>query len=268
MSKIYPNAIRYYGGKSKEIDHILAFFPPSSSYDTYCEPYGGGGSIIINKIPSKHEIYNDLDSEIVNFFRVLRDNKSEFLLALEHTPYSREEYDDAFIYDPNDSDIERARKTAIKAQISYGGVGGGFKAFERTVSAPRMFYRWIDGLHNIALRFRNVTIENMDGLKLMKKVDSKRTLFYLDPHYWESRDVYNHNMTKEQHIELLDYAIACDSMIVISGQHSELYDDKLKDWKCIDKVVSNSSFKKKSKRVDTLWVKPNITVCNGFGLFD
>jgi len=266
MSKLYPNAIRYQGGKSKQLDFIFDCFPARTDYNCFVDLFGGGGSVILNAIPTKRDIYNDINEDIVNFFRVLREDGKKLLEALRLTPYSRTEYDDAFIYDPNDDNVEMARKTAIKAQFAYGGQGGGFKAYEREVNITKMYSNWIDGLTFVIERFRNITIENMDALKLLKKIDSKTTLVYIDPPYLGSDD-YEHNYTNKQHEKLLKEIVKCNSMVIISGVPSTLYDKYLFDWVKIDKPISNSSFKSKSKRVDTLWIKPNIKACNRFGLF-
>lgn len=266
MSKNYPSAIRYKGSKSKQLDFIYDCFPPRVDYDCFVDLFGGGGSVILNATPTKKNIYNDIDEEIVNFFRVLREHKEDFLELLRLTPYSRVEYEDSFIYDPNDDDIEKARKTAIKAQFSYGGKGGGFKAYEKEVSITEMYANWIDGLAFVINRFNNITIESMDALKLLKKMDSKKTMIYIDPPYLGC-DNYEHNYTKEQHVKLLKEIVKCDSMVVISGVPSALYDEYLHDWIKIDKPVNNSSFKKNSTRLDVLWIKPNIRICNHFGLF-
>ena len=266
MSKLYPNAIRYKGSKSKQLDFIYDCFPSRTEYDTFVDLFGGGSSVILNATPTKRDIYNDINEEIVNFFRVLRTEGEKLMELLRLTPYSRTEYDEAFIYDPNDEDIERARKTAIKAQFGYGGTGGGFKAYEREVSITKMYSNWIDGLEFVINRFRNITIENMDAMKLLKKVDSKRTLAYIDPPYLGPDD-YEYNYSEEKHIKMLKQIKECDSMIIVSGVPSKLYDAYLSDWVKIDRPVYNSSFRRASKRVDVLWVKPNITNCNRFGLF-
>ena len=228
MSKNHPNAIRYHGSKSKQLDFIYDCFPPSKDYDCFIDLFGGGGSVILNSSPTKKDIYNDIDEEIVNFFSVLRTDGEKLMEALRLTPYSRTEYDDAFIYDADDDDIEKARKTSIKAQFSYGGKGGGFKAFEREVNITKMYANWIDGLAFVIDRFKSITIENMDAMKLLKKVDSKSTLAYIDPPYLGADD-YEYNYTEEQHIKLLKYIVDCESMIIISGVPSSLYDEYLQD---------------------------------------
>jgi len=243
--EVMPNPIRYKGGKSKQLDFIYDCFPPRTDYDSFVDLFGGGGSVILNASPTKRDIYNDINEEIVNFFRVLRENGDELIAALKLTPYSRTEYDEAFIFDPNDDSVEMARKTAIKAQFGYGGKGGGFKAWEREVSITKMYNNWIDNLDFVINRFKNITIENMDALKLLKKIDSKRTLVYIDPPYLGSDD-YEHNYSEENHIKLLKNIVECDSMVIVSGIPSALYDEYLYNWIKIDKSVNNSCFQSKS----------------------
>src|SRR5438046_8190266 len=80
-------AFGYYGGKFSHLDFILPHLP--NHYTHYCEPFGGSGAILINRDPAVIETYNDLDSEVVNFFRCLRDKHEELIRAISLTPFSR-----------------------------------------------------------------------------------------------------------------------------------------------------------------------------------
>src|SRR5574343_303278 len=99
-------ALRYFGGKFRLAPWIISQFPP---HTVYVEPFGGGGSVLLRKLPAYHEVYNDLDGDVVNFFRVLREQPDELLRAIDLTPYSREEQRQAFDANDEPSSLDRAR---------------------------------------------------------------------------------------------------------------------------------------------------------------
>ena len=82
-------AFGYYGGKFSHLDFILPLLP--THYQHYCEPFGGSAAVLINRPPAPVETYNDLDSEVANFFRVLRDDSDALIRRIALTPFSREE---------------------------------------------------------------------------------------------------------------------------------------------------------------------------------
>src|SRR5665213_893385 len=82
-------AFGWYGGKFSHLDWLLPLLPKCHHY---CEPFAGSGAVLINKEPSSVETYNDIDGEVVNFFKTLRDKNEELIKAISLTPFSREEY--------------------------------------------------------------------------------------------------------------------------------------------------------------------------------
>jgi DNA adenine methylase len=126
-------ALRYHGGKWLLAPWIISHFP---KHHIYVEPFGGGASILLRKQRSYAEIYNDLDGEVVNLFRMLRDHGDEVKRLVSLTPFSRSEFVDA--YEPTDDDLEQARRTLVKSFMGFGSAavtqhtatlpGAGFKA--------------------------------------------------------------------------------------------------------------------------------------------
>ncbi len=102
--------LRFHGGKFRIRDWILSFFPP---HEVFVEPFGGGASIILSKQPARFEVYNDLDSEVINFFRILREQRDELIEMIQLTPWSREEQQAAF--EPVGDPLERARRLYVRA---------------------------------------------------------------------------------------------------------------------------------------------------------
>ncbi len=107
-------AFGWYGGKYSHLDWLLPLLPYTTHY---CEPFGGSAAVLINRKPSPVETYNDIDREVVNFFRMLRDKQDELLQAIALTPFSREELRIAS-EDPLDglTDLERARRFFVRAR--------------------------------------------------------------------------------------------------------------------------------------------------------
>ena len=115
MSEKPRPIIRYHGGKHKLADWIVSYFPEHSCY---VEPFGGAASVLLRKPVSHAEVYNDLDSEIVNLFRVVRDNGDRLKELLYLTPFARDEFISS--YDPADCPIEQARRTVVRAFQGFG----------------------------------------------------------------------------------------------------------------------------------------------------
>lgn len=108
-SKVTRPILRYHGGKWKLAPWIIANMPPHRGY---IEPFGGGASVLLRKARSYAEVYNDLDGEVVNVFRVVRDRGEDILRALRLTPFAREEFIEA--WEPSTDNVEQCRRTIIR----------------------------------------------------------------------------------------------------------------------------------------------------------
>src|SRR5690606_23762221 len=107
--------VRYHGGKWKLAPWILEHFPP---HRCYTESFGGGGSVLLRKPRSYAEVYNDLDGEMVNLFRMVRDRGPELRELLRLTPFARVEYRES--YEPCDDPLEQARRSVIRSFMGFG----------------------------------------------------------------------------------------------------------------------------------------------------
>src|SRR5438093_10070051 len=119
MSKLI--AFGWYGGKFSHLDWLLPLLPEAIHY---CEPFGGSAAVLLNREPAPVETYNDMDGEVVNFFRVLRDKKAQLVEAIGLTPFSREEFYEAVsTTDPHSlTDVERARRFFVRARQARTGL--------------------------------------------------------------------------------------------------------------------------------------------------
>ncbi len=254
--------LRYFGSKWRIAPWIISHFP---EHRVYVEPFAGGASVLIRKPKSKVEIYNDIDSEIVNVFRILRSPKQSEKLKknLILTPFSRDEYLSAF--KKSKDPIEAARRTIIKAFMGHGsdsvnmGHISGFRSKTSNENTHRCASMdWINyppEIKKFCERLLGVTIENKPALDLIPDFDGKDTLFYVDPPYIhstrEGKDNYRHEMKDDDHGRLLEKLRALTGMVVLSGYRTPLYDSL--GWKRVEFLALADGAK---KRRECLWLNP------------
>jgi DNA adenine methylase len=258
--------LRYHGGKWQSGKWIVSHFP---SHQIYVEPFGGAASVLLQKSRAYAEVYNDVDAEVVNLFRVLRDEKqrSKLLELLYLTPFAREEFDEA--YTPAEDAVERALRLIVRSFMGFssGGVNAnrktGFRGRSFRPGAPSPAMDWMnypESLAQIIERLRGVCIENQDVFQLIPKLDTPQTLYYLDPPYLESTracyGMYCHEFTEAKHIELCEMVQTLQGMVVISGYYSELYKNLYKDWHCVTRKVLCDGH---GEREECLWLSPSVT---------
>lgn len=261
--------VRYHGGKWKLAPWIIQHLPP---HRIYVEPFGGGGSVLLRKQPSYAEVYNDLDSEIVNLFRVAREQGQRLVEVLHLTPFARDEYLEAWF--PSDDPIEQARRTIVRAFMGFGsaattmvraparaGRGGlartGFRA-NSNKSGTTPGHDWANypaALERTIDRLQGVIIENREALDLMPQHDGPETVFYVDPPYVaDTRDKgsdYRYELTDHDHRRLAGALGSLKGMVVLSGYPSALYDELYGHWKRVDRAAHADGAR---DRVESLWL--------------
>lgn len=258
-------AFGWYGGKYTHLDWLLPLLPETQHY---CEPFGGSAAVLLNRKPSPVETYNDIDGELVNFFRVLREDKDKLLEAIGLTPFSRLEFEQA-IEAPTEklSDLERARRFFVRARQVRTGLAqtasGGRWAHCLLTSRAGMagaVSRWlgsVEGLAEIAQRMLRVQIEHAPAIEVIRRYDSKETLFYCDPPYpHDSRGdskAYGYEMTDQDHRELAEVLHNVEGKVAISGYASKLMSELYKDWECIE-APARKVHSVKQDRVEFLWI--------------
>lgn len=255
----------WYGGKYSHLGWLLPMLPDAHHF---CEPFGGSAAVLLNRAPAPVETYNDLDGEVVNFFRVLREQKDELIEAIGLTPFSREEFSDALAEESETlTALERARHFYIRArQVRTGlaqtaslGRWANCKNTSRAGMAGAVS-RWlgsVEGLPDIAARLLRVQIENRPALEVIRLYDSTRTLFYCDPPYpHESRSdtkAYGFEMTNAEHRELAACLHTVKGKVVLSGYRCDLLDDLYRDWRKVEAPTKNCHSSKKP-RTEALWM--------------
>lgn len=228
-------AFGWYGGKYSHLDWLLPLLPDCHHY---CEPFAGSAAVLLNRHPSPVETYNDLDGEVCNFFRVLRNHKTKLARAISLTPFSREEFAIACETSDRLSDLERARRFYVRARQVRTGLAqtaslGRWANCKNTSRAGMsgVVSRWLGGveaLPQIGERLLRVQIENRPATDVIRLYDSPETLFYCDPPYIHDTrgdsKAYGHEMTDAQHEELADVLNGVSGLVAISNYDCELMD--------------------------------------------
>ncbi|NGZ27541.1 MAG: DNA adenine methylase [Magnetococcales bacterium] len=256
----------WYGGKFSHLDWLLPLLPKCHHY---CEPFAGSGAVLINRESSPVETYNDIDGNVVNFFRVLRDHHEELIRAVALTPFSREEYHQAIYGSTNGiSDVERARRFYIKARQTRTGLAQtaslGRWANCKDTSRSGMsgvVSRWlggIDALDEIAQRLIRVQIENRPAIDILRLYDGAKTLFYCDPPYLHATrgdaNAYCFEMDESQHREFANAVNECTGMVAVSGYNHPLMDELFKPGKWYKILGPNKTIHStKGTRTEVLW---------------
>jgi len=262
MTALAHPLIRYHGGKFRLSDWIISHFP---KHNTYVEPFGGGASVLFAKEPSRCEVYNDLDDDVVNLFRVLRvpSLAEQLALAIEMTPYSRTEFFDA--YEQTNDPVEQARRLVIRAQMGFGSAGAtkgntGFRLDTARGGSDivTIWNRYPKIIAQAAARFKNVLIENRCALQVIKDHDREDTLFFIDPPYvLDTRNTnraYRYEMTNAQHQELLMLLLKLKAKVILCGYPHPIYTESLKSWRLVSKPARAAGQSGTVMRTECLWI--------------
>jgi DNA adenine methylase len=249
-------ALRYSGGKFLAAPEVLRFFP---KHDCYVEPYGGGASLLIQKAVSPVEVYNDLDGQVVNFFRILRERPEELIKAINLTPYSRAEY--KLSIQPSEDLLESARRLYVRLWQGHGGTltkDGGWRFIKKPGHNVAGNFENTEHLWAIAKRLKKVQIECDTAENVMRRYDTPETLFLIDPPYLhetrKEKRFYNHEMTKEQHESLCELLVSLEGKVIVCGYISEMYDSHFSDW---NRVPYRGRSNGGGIREEILWISPS-----------
>lgn len=255
-------ALRYHGGKWLLSDWLLRQFP---RHRVYVEPFGGGGSVLLRKPRSYAEVYNDLDSEIVSFFRVLqnKEQSAELERLLRVTPFAREEF--VLALDQTTDPIEKARRLVIRSFMGFGSAAHnssratGFRACSnRSGTTPA--HDWVNYQNQIrafCARLSGVVIENRPAIDVILQHDSPETLHYCDPPYVHATRKkrqagnYRFEMSDDDHADLARALSDVSGMVIVSGYRCDLYDSLYSHWTRIDARAHADGAR---ARVESVWI--------------
>ena len=260
--------MRYHGSKFRLASWITGFFP---EHQVYVESFGGSAAVLLRKPRVKAEVYNDLDGEIVNVFRVLRDADTAAELARQcrMTPYARAEYE--LSRQLSDDPIEQARRTLFRSWAGFGSASATQgRSGMRTVTRPDRRYtpvahswaRVPDLIPQFTARLAEVIIESRPAGTVIACHDSAHTLHYVDPPYLpetrsaDSARSYGYEMSIAAHEALLASLDLLRGMVVLSGYDSALYHNALPGWRQVTMRTHGQGKHGSVSRTECLWINP------------
>ena len=239
------------GGKNSKLKFILPLIPECYYY---VEPYCGSAAIALNRKPSIAETINDINGDIVNFFRQLRDNGDRLIEKLELTPYSETDYKLATKLEEITNDLERARLFFVAMTMGFGSrlpqtlPGWSFPKKKSESRVTRLLNK-VDNLPYVVDRLKHMHISNRPAIKLIRETDTPNTLYYCDPPYVHQtrakstqKSFYRYEMTNKEHEELVDTLLQCKGRVALSGYSSILYNKIFEDngWYRHEQTVTST----------------------------
>lgn len=255
--------LRYSGSKWRVAKWIISHFP---EHQIYIEPFFGSGAVFFSKEASKHEIINDLDGQVINLFRVMREHPEELAQAVSLTPYAREEFleiEKQLIEENYTGDaVEDARRFLVRSWQGFRGKMTGRSGWQTSRSGnagnPAKYWDSIpERIGFAAERLKHAQIESMPALDLIRQCNKPETLVYADPPYIVKGrgKMYHCEMQEDaQHIELLNALQGYRGSVILSGYDNELYNDMLPGWFKASKDTMNRLSK---KRTEVIWMNFN-----------
>ncbi len=269
MVRDVPNPLKWHGGKFYLAPKIVELMP---AHLHYVEPYAGGLSVLLCKNPEgTSEVVNDMHGELTNFWNVLK-SETDFARMqriLQATPFSEVEFDLVKSGVETDDAVQRAANFFVLCRQSHSGKKRSFAAITRNRVRRNMNEQasaWIsalEGLPAVHARLRRVVILNRKATHVIQGQDGPKTLFYLDPPYMhETRatttEYGNHEMSIDDHKELLDVISRCTGRFMLSMYRHPLYDEAAAkhNWKRVDFDLPNNAAGGAEKRrmTECVWM--------------
>ena len=252
------SVIKYNGSKWRIAQWIIGHFP---DHHSYLEPFFGSGAVLFSKRRSHIETINDLDGDVVNLFMQIREDPERLAEAIYWTPYARTEYERAWAAQQTETDpFKRAVDFYIRMMMGHGfrttGEKVGWKNDVQGREAAYAAGHWCktpETIRQAAERLRGVQIECRPAVELIRRFNFHNVLIYADPPYLLSTRhgrQYRHEMSDEQHEELLAALLDHRGPVLLSGYDSDLYRDMLQGWSR-EEIVSRAQTA--GARTEVLW---------------
>lgn len=237
--------LTYFGGKQTLAGWIVSHMP---DHDAFVEPFAGSLAVLLAKPVAVREVVNDLDGDVVNFWRQVRNHPEALADLLIATPHSRAEHAAALDRDGCD-DLERARRWWIRVTQSQGQHArrSGWRwAPNATLPVPGYLAAYAKRVGPAAARLRHVTIECDDAIAVIERHDRPDAVIYCDPPYLPetinpTSPGYTHVLTVEEHERLAATLRECQGTVLLSGYPSPLYEDLYAGWDRIERTTKAST---------------------------
>jgi Site-specific DNA methylase len=248
--------LTYYGGKQQLAPIILKLLP---EHKIYCEPFVGGGAIFFSKEPSKVEVINDINNELMNFYQVVQRNYPMLEQEIKISLHSRDMHRRAtVVYNNPDmfDSIKRAWAVWVLSCQSFGAMLDGAFGYDRTGQTTAKITKKRDSFTlDYAVRLQNVQIECADALRIIRSRDTPETFFYCDPPYFNSDCGHYDGYTMEDFELLLQALAKIEGKFLLSSYPSPLLAKYVKSqgWhsfsmkKTLSMSCASSEVKKKTE---------------------
>jgi DNA adenine methylase len=230
--------ITYYGGKQNMITVILPLIP---AHKIYCEPFFGGGAIFFAKEPAQVEVINDTNSEVVNFYRMIKNDFTALEKEIRISLHSRDLHRQArVVYQNPDmfSEIKRAWAFWVLANQSFmSSLGDGWAYEKQTGKKSAVIAKKRDAFtEDYAIRLQNVQIECADAIRIINCRDSEQTFFYLDPPYYNADMGHYDGYTLSDFTQLLELLTKLKGKFLLSSYRSDILKEftKANGWHALE----------------------------------
>jgi DNA adenine methylase len=241
------------------------------SHEIYLEPFFGSGAVFFRKWQTRIETINDISGDVVNLFRMVRERPAELARVVTLTPWARDEYRQA--HEPTEDPLEQARRFLVRCWQGQGAktsFKSGWKVVESGICGkafPREWQAIVERIGATAKRLAHAQIENLPATEIIPRYNRPNTLIYADPPYvMGSRTggrYYEHEMTDEEHLEVLRLLRQHSGPVLISSYPSELYEQELDGWR----METTSIIQWHQRRQEVLWLNPVATRTVSTSLF-
>lgn len=252
--------LKYPGSKWKIVDWILPRIP---NHHSYVEPFFGSGAVLFNKAPSAIETVNDLDQDVCNLFKCIQTDSQRLASIVAMIPYSRSEYDSAFSNIEETEPFKRAAKYLVKCWQGHGFRTNGYKVGwkndvqgRENMYAVYNWYRLPEWIIGIVDRLKQVQIENRPAMEIIQRFWYPNVFVYLDPPYvlgTRTAKQYRHEMTDQDHKELLELILRFPGKVMISGYDNDLYNRYLEGWSK-ESTKGYAEYNNGADRKEVIWM--------------
>lgn len=273
--------VPWYGGKAQWASWIVAHLP---RHQVYVEVFGGSGAVLFAKAPARLEVYNDIHEGITHFYATLRDPVlfPRLVTRVQLQPYARADFErwrgDGWKQGTDDP-VEQAARWWFVARASFSGKGGAQDQSWSFCRKPdgNAVHKWLEAIDHLPAwhaRLRTVQIDRLDWREVLTRYDAPETCFYCDPPYVpgtrQDPRLYRHELTLDDHADLVDRLLALRGRAVLSGYAHPVYAPlERAGWHRLSRDVplraQNSRVSAETRRQECLWVSPGATV--QLGLF-
>ena len=259
-SPVLRPPIPYFGGKQTIAQRVITEMP---GHKHYVEPFCGSLAVLLAKEPVAHETVNDLDGDLVNFWRVLRDQPEALARVCALTPHSRGEFEAT--REPTDDPLELARRVWVQLAQGRAAVRQrtGWRFFEApsssSIGMPGYLAGYVDRMPPVAERLARVSLECRPALEVITRYgEHEDVLLYVNPPYLGSTRTSGKYLVEmqgdDEHQALLDALLTCRASVVLSGYPSTLYDDALTSWRRIEIATNTAQGGQWSERTEVIWI--------------